>query len=173
MEGGFKVSPVHLGGDATAEVRTATSRRNRGRSTSQRSALTLPPRHPHRAPSGQLWGSPLYKWPEHKRDRFEWWCRRMGRALELYDETRIDHFRGFAGEQVALQVGCFCPVLLWCGMPTRHALCTAHLAHLYCCTAGYWSVDAKAETAMGGSWKKGPGLELFNAIKVWGGAKAS
>jgi hypothetical protein len=38
----------------------------------------------------------------------------MGRALQLYDETRIDHFRGFAG---------------------------------------YWSVDAKAETAM----VRGPG----------------
>jgi 4-alpha-glucanotransferase len=52
--------------------------------------------HCHSA-AGQLWGSPLYKWPEHKREKFEWWCKRMGRALELYDETRIDHFRGFAG----------------------------------------------------------------------------
>lgn len=50
----------------------------------------------------------------------------MGRALELYDETRVDHFRGFAG---------------------------------------YWSIDAQAETAMGGCWKKGPGLELFEAMK--------
>jgi 4-alpha-glucanotransferase len=33
------------------------------------------------------------------------------------------------------------------------------------CT-GYWSVDAKAETAMGGSWKKGPGQELFDALKA-------
>lgn len=32
--------------------------------------------------------------------------------------------------------------------------------------AGYWSIDANAETAMGGSWKKGPGIELFNALKV-------
>ena len=30
--------------------------------------------------------------------------------------------------------------------------------------AGYWSVDAKAETAMGGVWKKGPGLDLFKAL---------
>ena len=30
--------------------------------------------------------------------------------------------------------------------------------------AGYWSVDAKAETAMGGAWKKGPGLGLFKSL---------
>eukprot|EP00197_Chlamydomonas_leiostraca_P012772 CAMPEP_0202858882 /NCGR_PEP_ID=MMETSP1391-20130828/1227_1 /ASSEMBLY_ACC=CAM_ASM_000867 /TAXON_ID=1034604 /ORGANISM="Chlamydomonas leiostraca, Strain SAG 11-49" /LENGTH=549 /DNA_ID=CAMNT_0049537853 /DNA_START=179 /DNA_END=1828 /DNA_ORIENTATION=+ len=77
--------------------------------------------------TGQLWGSPLYKWGEHKRERFDWWCKRMGRALELYDETRIDHFRGFAG---------------------------------------YWAIDGKEETAMGGSWKKGPGIELFAAMKA-------
>lgn len=33
-----------------------------------------------------------------------------------------------------------------------------------CFGAGYWSVDAKAETAMGGVWKKGPGLDLFKAL---------
>lgn len=30
--------------------------------------------------------------------------------------------------------------------------------------AGYWSVDAKAETAMGGVWKKGPGAGLFKSL---------
>ncbi len=48
-------------------------------------------------PPGQLWGSPLYRWPAHKEEGYRWWCARMCRALELYDETRIDHFRGFAG----------------------------------------------------------------------------
>lgn len=48
-------------------------------------------------PAGQLWGSPLYRWPAHKAEGYRWWCARMCRALELYDETRIDHFRGFAG----------------------------------------------------------------------------
>lgn len=47
--------------------------------------------------TGQLWGSPLYKWDKHKAEGYKWWCQRMARALELYDETRIDHFRGFAG----------------------------------------------------------------------------
>ena len=36
-----------------------------------------------------------------------------------------------------------------------------------CCVrcAGYYAVDAKAETAMNGNWKKGPGTELFAALE--------
>ncbi|KAL8143800.1 hypothetical protein V2J09_016832 [Rumex salicifolius] len=45
----------------------------------------------------QLWGSPLYDWKAMKQDGFSWWVRRMRRAKDLYDEFRIDHFRGFAG----------------------------------------------------------------------------
>lgn len=37
-------------------------------------------------------------------------------------------------------------------------------------SAGYYCVDAKAETAMVGDWKKGPGLELFDALKAKLGA---
>ena len=47
--------------------------------------------------TGQLWGSPLYRWPAHKNENFAWWTRRLRRAFVLYDEVRIDHFRGFAG----------------------------------------------------------------------------
>ena len=47
--------------------------------------------------TGQLWGNPLYDWKAQKADGFKWWIRRLGRAFELYDETRVDHFRGFAG----------------------------------------------------------------------------
>ena len=45
---------------------------------------------------GQLWGSPLYNWKEMAKDNYTWWANRMRRAFELYDEFRIDHFRGFA-----------------------------------------------------------------------------
>lgn len=76
--------------------------------------------------TGQLWGSPLYDWPAQKKANFKWWVQRMSRAMQLYDLTRIDHFRGFAG---------------------------------------YWSVDAKAETAMDGNWRKGPGLDLFKCLE--------
>lgn len=44
---------------------------------------------------GQLWGNPLYRWEEHKRTGFEWWCKRLKHCFELYDVVRIDHFRGF------------------------------------------------------------------------------
>ncbi|XP_057541355.1 4-alpha-glucanotransferase, chloroplastic/amyloplastic [Amaranthus tricolor] len=47
--------------------------------------------------TGQLWGSPLYDWKAMERAGFSWWIRRIRRATDLYDEFRIDHFRGFAG----------------------------------------------------------------------------
>ena len=45
--------------------------------------------------TGQLWGNPLYRWEEHKKDGYSWWIKRIGYALEMYDVLRIDHFRGF------------------------------------------------------------------------------
>lgn len=47
--------------------------------------------------TGQLWGSPLYDWKANEAEGYSWWIQRMKRAMELYDETRIDHFRAFAG----------------------------------------------------------------------------
>nr|KJB18326.1 hypothetical protein B456_003G047100 [Gossypium raimondii] len=47
--------------------------------------------------TGQLWGSPLYDWKAMEKDGFLWWISRIRRAQTLYDEFRIDHFRGFAG----------------------------------------------------------------------------
>ncbi len=44
---------------------------------------------------GQLWGNPLYNWPEHKKTGYKWWLNRMKKCFELYDIVRIDHFRGF------------------------------------------------------------------------------
>lgn len=43
---------------------------------------------------GQLWGNPLYRWEEHKKDGYSWWLRRMEAAGKLYDIVRFDHFRG-------------------------------------------------------------------------------
>lgn len=44
---------------------------------------------------GQLWGNPLYRWDEIKKDGYSWWLQRIGGAKRLYDMLRIDHFRGF------------------------------------------------------------------------------
>ncbi len=45
---------------------------------------------------GQLWRNPLYNWKNMEKDGYEWWIRRVGKALEDYDGVRIDHFRGFS-----------------------------------------------------------------------------
>lgn len=47
-------------------------------------------------PEGQLWGNPLYDWVKMEADGFSWWLERFGAAFALYDEVRVDHFRGFA-----------------------------------------------------------------------------
>lgn len=44
---------------------------------------------------GQLWGDPHYNWKKLEKTRFKWWVRRIKKAFELYDMTRLDHFRGF------------------------------------------------------------------------------
>ncbi len=45
--------------------------------------------------TGQLWGNPLYRWNEMRKDDFLWWRNRMKSLLTLVDIVRIDHFRGF------------------------------------------------------------------------------
>ncbi len=44
--------------------------------------------------TGQLWGNPLYNWEAHRQSGFRWWIDRMKAALKLFDQVRIDHFRG-------------------------------------------------------------------------------
>lgn len=45
--------------------------------------------------TGQLWGNPLYCWEHHKQTGYSWWLSRLHYVFNLYDITRIDHFRGF------------------------------------------------------------------------------
>ncbi|KAJ4952215.1 hypothetical protein NE237_029047 [Protea cynaroides] len=47
--------------------------------------------------TGQMWNSPLYDWKAMEEDGYAWWVRRIRRACNLFDEFRIDHFRGLAG----------------------------------------------------------------------------
>ena len=44
--------------------------------------------------TGQLWGNPTYHWEAHRNSGFHWWIERMKGALKLFDQIRIDHFRG-------------------------------------------------------------------------------
>ncbi len=45
---------------------------------------------------GQLWGNALYDWEAMKKNGYNWWIKRVGRAAGLFDMIRIDHFRGFS-----------------------------------------------------------------------------
>jgi len=47
-------------------------------------------------PEGQLWGNPLFRWDVLAEQGYRWWIERLRRTFELFDLTRIDHFRGFA-----------------------------------------------------------------------------
>jgi 4-alpha-glucanotransferase len=49
------------------------------------------------APTGQLWGNPLYDWDVHSRTGYNWWLERLRAVLQLVDIVRMDHFRGIAG----------------------------------------------------------------------------
>ncbi len=49
------------------------------------------------APTGQLWGNPLYRWDAHATTGYTWWLERIKATLAIVDIIRIDHFRGFAG----------------------------------------------------------------------------
>ena len=44
---------------------------------------------------GQLWGNPLFRWEDMKKDGYQWWLRRIAYQFTIYDTLRIDHFRGF------------------------------------------------------------------------------
>lgn len=44
---------------------------------------------------GQLWGNPLYRWDYHRGTGYAWWISRLRHCFQMYDVTRIDHFRGF------------------------------------------------------------------------------
>lgn len=44
---------------------------------------------------GQLWGNPVYEWGKMEKTGFDWWLKRVGYSLKVYDFLRLDHFRGF------------------------------------------------------------------------------
>lgn len=57
---------------------------------------------------GQLWGNPVFNWKRLEDRDFDWWLARLHFNLKLFDQVRIDHFRGLesfwsvpAGEKTA------------------------------------------------------------------------
>jgi 4-alpha-glucanotransferase len=47
--------------------------------------------------TGQRWGNPVYQWDRLAEQGYGWWISRIRHNLALYDQIRIDHFRGFVG----------------------------------------------------------------------------
>ncbi len=48
--------------------------------------------------TGQRWGNPLYRWDENGKlneETINWWASRFRHCSQLFDVTRIDHFKGF------------------------------------------------------------------------------
>ncbi|KAI8473849.1 MAG: glycoside hydrolase superfamily [Monoraphidium minutum] len=113
--------------------------------------------------TGQLWGSPLYRWPAHEAEGYAWWAARLARAFSLYDETRIDHFRAFAGywsveatEETAMN-GCWEAIgapgmvvlqFAWGGGPFN-----VHLPHMHYDNSFCYPGTHDNETSVG--WYKG------------------
>ena len=44
---------------------------------------------------GQRWDNPVYDWEYSAHTGHAWWRARFRRLMELVDEVRVDHFRGF------------------------------------------------------------------------------
>lgn len=44
---------------------------------------------------GQLWGMPTFNWERMKENGYRWWLQRLRKNKELFDITRLDHFRAF------------------------------------------------------------------------------
>lgn len=47
------------------------------------------------SPTGQYWGNPIYDWQYLEKHDFKFWINRIGWASQIFDITRIDHFRAF------------------------------------------------------------------------------
>ena len=54
--------------------------------------------------SGQLWGTPVYKWSNHLSTRFRWWRGRVARHFQQVDLLRLDHFRAFESSRVSTSI---------------------------------------------------------------------
>lgn len=45
--------------------------------------------------TGQRWGNPVFDWKANQADGFGWWISRLRHNFGLFDQVRLDHFRGF------------------------------------------------------------------------------
>jgi 4-alpha-glucanotransferase len=46
--------------------------------------------------TGQLWGTPIFKWDLLRDNDYDWWLNRISHNLLMFDMVRLDHFRAFS-----------------------------------------------------------------------------
>jgi 4-alpha-glucanotransferase len=46
--------------------------------------------------TGQLWGTPIFKWDLLRDNDYDWWLNRISHNLYMFDMVRLDHFRAFS-----------------------------------------------------------------------------
>ncbi len=44
--------------------------------------------------TGQLWGNPVFDWKRLEEREYDWWMARLHFNLNMFNQVRIDHFRG-------------------------------------------------------------------------------
>ncbi|XP_058096621.1 4-alpha-glucanotransferase, chloroplastic/amyloplastic isoform X2 [Magnolia sinica] len=114
--------------------------------------------------TGQLWDSPLYDWKAMEKDRFAWWVQRIKRALNLYDEFRIDHFRGLAGFWAVPSESKVAMVGRWKAGPNK--------AFFDAILKAVGKINIIAEDLIVGWWENLPNEEKSTALKYLGMTKA-
>jgi 4-alpha-glucanotransferase len=64
----------------------------------------------HFSTTGQRWGTPVFDWENLRKQDYHWWLARIHFNLRMFDQVRIDHFRGLeafwsipAGEETAVR----------------------------------------------------------------------
>ena len=45
--------------------------------------------------TGQRWGNPIYDWNIMKKNRYDFWMKRLAWNAQQFDIIRLDHFRAF------------------------------------------------------------------------------
>ncbi|MBF0572096.1 MAG: 4-alpha-glucanotransferase [Candidatus Omnitrophica bacterium] len=45
--------------------------------------------------TGQVWGTPVYRWEALRDQNYNWWIQRLRTAFSRFDVNRLDHFIGF------------------------------------------------------------------------------
>ena len=83
--------PLYVSGDSV-DVWTNTEIFRLDENLNQTEMGGVPP--DYFSETGQLWGNPVFNWERIEERDFDWWLARLHFNLSMFDQVRIDHFRG-------------------------------------------------------------------------------